>query len=119
MDRIEAELLIPGHGAPISDGVVLLDGPRISYAGPAAVAPGSPGAAVTRVATVMPGMWDCHGHLVGARQLDLNQVALTRAGACRTLRAGPARRARRRDYLDPRGGRARHLPGQGRRRGRA
>jgi imidazolonepropionase-like amidohydrolase len=92
MDRIEAELLIPGHGAPISDGVVLLDGPRISYAGPAAVAPGSPGAAVTRVATVMPGMWDCHGHLVGARQLDLNQVALepapVRAARCaRDLRA--------------------------------
>ena len=92
MDRIEAELLIPGHGAPIRDGVVLLDGPRISYAGPAAVAPESPGASVTRVATVMPGMWDCHGHLVGARQLDLNQVALepapVRAARCaRDLRA--------------------------------
>jgi imidazolonepropionase-like amidohydrolase len=92
MDRIEAELLIPGHGTPIRDGVVLLDGPRISYAGPAAVAPESPGASVTRVATVMPGMWDCHGHLVGARQLDLNQVALeptpVRAARCaRDLRA--------------------------------
>src|SRR5580658_1055352 len=92
MDRIEAELLIPGHGAPIRDGVVLLDGPRISYAGPAAVAPGSPGASVTRVATVMPGMWDCHGHLVGARDMDLNRVALepapVRAARCaRDLRA--------------------------------
>src|SRR5271170_4469346 len=92
MDRIEAELLIPGRGAPIRDGVVLLDGPRISYAGPAAVAPESPDASVTRVATVMPGMWDCHGHLVGARQLDLNQVALepvpVRAARCaRDLRA--------------------------------
>ena len=33
MHRIEAELLIPGHGGPIRDGVVVLDGPRIGYAG--------------------------------------------------------------------------------------
>jgi imidazolonepropionase-like amidohydrolase len=92
MDRIEAELLIPGHGAPIRDGVVLLDGPRISYAGPAALAPSSPGACVVSVTTVMPGMWDCHGHLVGARSMDLNLVALepvaVRAARCaRDLRA--------------------------------
>jgi imidazolonepropionase-like amidohydrolase len=92
MDRIEAELLIPGEGAPIRDGVVLLDGPRISYAGPAALAPSSPGACVVSVTTVMPGMWDCHGHLVGARSLDLNLVALepvaVRAARCaRDLRA--------------------------------
>src|ERR1700733_5888936 len=92
MDRIEAELLIPGEGAPIRDGVVLLDGPRISYAGPAALAPSSPGACVVSVTTVMPGMWDCHGHLVGARSMDLNLVALepaaVRAARCaRDLRA--------------------------------
>ena len=28
MHRIEAELLIPGHGGPIRDGVVVLDGSR-------------------------------------------------------------------------------------------
>src|ERR1700683_2097610 len=92
MDRIEAELLIPGRGAPLRDGVVLLDGPRISYAGPAAVAPESADASVTRVATIMPGVWDCHGHLVGARALDLSGVALepatVRAARCaRDLRA--------------------------------
>jgi hypothetical protein len=43
MYRIEAELLIPGHGDPIRDGVVLLDGALISYAGPAAAAPQHPG----------------------------------------------------------------------------
>ena len=32
MHRIEAELLIPGHGGPVRDGVVVLDGSRISYA---------------------------------------------------------------------------------------
>jgi hypothetical protein len=35
MERIEAELLIPGRGQPLRDGVVLLDGPTISYAGAA------------------------------------------------------------------------------------
>ncbi len=47
MHRIEAELLIPGHGDPIRDGVVLLDGAEIGYAGRAAVAPPTPGARVT------------------------------------------------------------------------
>jgi hypothetical protein len=43
MHRIEAGLLIPGHGGPVSDGVVVLDGPSIGYAGPAALAPPTPG----------------------------------------------------------------------------
>ena len=44
MHRIEAELLIPGRGEPVRDGVVVLDGPRITYAGSAAAAPQTPGA---------------------------------------------------------------------------
>jgi imidazolonepropionase-like amidohydrolase len=92
MHRIEAELLIPGHGAPVTDGVVLIDGPEISYAGPAALAPPSPSASLTRAVAVMPGMWDCHGHLMGTRTFDLNQLALEpqalRAARCtRDLRA--------------------------------
>jgi len=54
MHRIEAELLIPGHGGPIRDGVVVLDGSRIGYAGPAGAAPATPAALVTRVAAVDP-----------------------------------------------------------------
>lgn len=92
MHRIEAELLIPGHGAPVTDGVVLLDGPEISYAGPAALAPPSPSASLTRAAAVMPGMWDCHGHLLGTRSFDLGRLPLEpealRAARCtRDLRA--------------------------------
>src|SRR5580693_72054 len=49
MHRIEAELLIPGHGGPIRDAVVVLDGSRIGYAGAAGAAPPTPGAPVTRV----------------------------------------------------------------------
>lgn len=39
MERIEAELLIPGRGEPVRDAVVVLDGATIGYAGPAAGAP--------------------------------------------------------------------------------
>ena len=92
MHRIEAGRLIPGHGGPVSDGVVVLDGPSIGYAGPAALAPPTPGALVTRVTAVMPGMWECHGHFLGTRTFDLGHLPLEpealRAARCtRDLRA--------------------------------
>lgn len=92
MHRIEAELLIPGRGAPVLDGVVVLDGARISYAGPAGDAPDTPGAVTHRAAAVMPGMWDCHGHFTGSRVLDLSRlplepVAVRAARSARDLRA--------------------------------
>jgi len=92
MHRIEAELLIPGHGEPVRGGVVVLGGARIEYAGPGGTAPPTPGAAVSRVATVMPGMWDCHGHFFGTRafdpvQLALEPLALRGARSSRDLRA--------------------------------
>jgi imidazolonepropionase-like amidohydrolase len=88
MHRIEAELLIPGHGEPVRDGVVLLDGPVISYVGPAAGAPHSPAATVQRTETVMPGMWDCHGHFLGVRGMDLGRLPLepTPLRAARSVR---------------------------------
>ena len=76
MYRIEADLLIPGRGDPIRGGVVLLDGSLISYAGPAGVAPVTVEAPVTRAAAVMPGMWECHGHLLGTRSFDLGKLPL-------------------------------------------
>jgi imidazolonepropionase-like amidohydrolase len=92
MERIEAELLIPGSGEPVSDGVVIIDDVVISYAGPAGQAPATPGAVVHRAQTVMPGMWDCHGHFLGMRVLDLGRLPLEpvplRAARCaRDLRA--------------------------------
>jgi len=92
MHRIEAEVLIPGHGDPVRDGVVVLDGARIGYAGPAGMAPPTPGAPVTRATAVMPGMWDCHGHFFGTRTFDLSRLllepdALRGARCARDLRA--------------------------------
>ena len=92
MDRITAGLLIPGRGEPVRDGVVIMDGARISYAGPAAGAPATAGAAVHQAAAVLPGLWDCHGHLLGTRVLDLarlplEHVALRAARCARDLRA--------------------------------
>jgi imidazolonepropionase-like amidohydrolase len=110
--RFEAELLVPGRGEPIRDGVVVVDdvtgedssGPgvanpdvanpdaTITYAGPAATAPATPTATVVRARTVMPGLWECHGHFMGMRTLDfsrlpLEPVALRAARATVDLRA--------------------------------
>jgi imidazolonepropionase-like amidohydrolase len=90
MQRIEADLLIPGRGEPVRPGVVVWDGGVITYAGPAPGAPDAP--VVARAATVMPGLWDCHAHFIGVRSLDLAlipqlPVALRAARATADLRA--------------------------------
>jgi len=79
MTRIEAGLLIPGRGEPVPDGVVVVDGTRIGYAGPAVNAPtAEPGDEVVRVPVVLPGLWDCHTHLVGLRDsIGSEQLVLT------------------------------------------
>jgi imidazolonepropionase-like amidohydrolase len=74
MERINAGLLIPGRGEPVRDATVLIDGGRISYAGPAASAPATPGTVARSAATVLPGLWDCHGHFKGSRALDLARL---------------------------------------------
>ena len=58
VERIEADILIPGRGEPIRDGCVVLDGATITYAGPIAGAPTTPSAGVHRVPAVLPGLWD-------------------------------------------------------------
>ncbi len=77
MIRIEAELLIPGRGEPVTPGTVILDGSRIVYAGPRNGAPSTPGADVAEVATVLPGLWECHGHFIGATTPDLERIVTT------------------------------------------
>ncbi|MDQ4104031.1 MAG: amidohydrolase family protein [Actinomycetota bacterium] len=86
MERIEADLLIPGRGQPVPDGAVVFDGGVISYAGRSTQAPLTPQATVIRAPVVMPGMWDCHGHFLGVRSLDLSRLAVepiaVRAARC-------------------------------------
>ena len=92
---MEADVLIPGRGAPIADGAVVLDGLTIAYAGPRAGAP--PADELVRVPVVMPGMWECHGHFIGARTLDMAMLlsehpalsgARAAVDAARVLQAG-------------------------------
>jgi imidazolonepropionase-like amidohydrolase len=71
MIRIDADLLIPGRGESVRDGTVVLDGESIVYAGPASGAPLDERAEVVHAPVVMPGMWDCHGHFMGARSADI------------------------------------------------
>jgi imidazolonepropionase-like amidohydrolase len=72
--RIEADRLLPGRGAPVDDAVVILDGATITYAGPASDAPATPDAEVVDVDTVLPGLWDCHTHLVGLTTMSLSSL---------------------------------------------
>lgn len=74
MERIDAGLLIPGRGEPVRDGAVVFDGPRITYAGPAAAAPEVPDGSRRRAAAVLPGLWDCHGHFMGGRDFGLEKL---------------------------------------------
>ena len=74
--RIDARLLVTGEGPPLTDGVVVIDGASITYAGPAAGAPETPGACRASVPAVMPGLWDCHTHLFGLAEGVVNLEAL-------------------------------------------
>jgi len=70
--RIDADLLIPGRGEPQRDASVVLEDKTIAYVGPTAGAP--PAETTTRVPVVMPGMWECHGHFIGLRTANLEDV---------------------------------------------
>jgi imidazolonepropionase-like amidohydrolase len=76
--RVEADLLIPGLGDPISNGCVVFDGPTISYAGPIEGAPASvPSDLTINVPTVLPGLWDTHTHFFGLRNLSVEEQVYT------------------------------------------
>lgn len=69
-----ADLLIPGRGEPIENGCVIVEGTKITYAGGADDATPQYGELpTTRVKVVMPGMWDCHVHLLGLQKLDVSE----------------------------------------------
>lgn len=77
MLRIDADVLIPGSGEPISDAAVVVEDGTITYAGAATQAPGAKATESFEVPVVMPGMWDCHGHFLGITRLDLTEAMRT------------------------------------------
>lgn len=76
--RIEARRLIPGRGDVIDDGVIVLDEGVISYAGAATGAPDPADAEVVTTDTVMPGMWECHGHFFGVYTANIAEAFTSR-----------------------------------------
>src|SRR5256712_12835588 len=77
MQRNEADWLIPGHGESVRNAAVGLDGATIAYSGPLEGAPKSSGGNVVRVPALMPGMWDVHGHFMGIRTLNVEEIGRT------------------------------------------
>lgn len=78
MERIEADVLIPGRGEAIRNGCVVIDESVMTYAGPAESAPKTPSGVKThQVPVVMPGMWECHGHLMGLKTFNVEEAART------------------------------------------
>lgn len=63
--------MIPGSGEPIPHASVVLEGSTITYAGPRAGAPSTPGTGTVEVPVVMPGLWECHGHFFGVDRPDI------------------------------------------------
>jgi imidazolonepropionase-like amidohydrolase len=93
--RIDADLLIPGRGAPVRHGAVVVDGATIAYAGPAAGAPviesnGHAGPTEVKVPVVMPGLWDCHGHFLGEREASMEGIPRTHLATAAARSAGDA-----------------------------
>ncbi|HLF44352.1 MAG TPA: amidohydrolase family protein [Acidimicrobiia bacterium] len=72
--RIEAKRLIPGRGEPIDDAVVIVEDSVIKFAGTAADAPPAEGAGTITTDTVMPGMWECHGHFIGTYTANISEM---------------------------------------------
>lgn len=64
-----ADLLIPGKGDPIENGCLIIQGNQITYAGKASkVNERCADLPKTRVKVVLPGLWDCHVHMIGVHK---------------------------------------------------
>lgn len=69
--RISADLIIPGTGTPIPNGVVIIKNGVIDFVGTKSDEPVMSGeyALDIQVPVLMPGMWDCHVHFMGASDI--------------------------------------------------
>ena len=71
--RIDARRLIPGRGEPLADASVVLEDGKISYVGLSADAPDADQEIKTD--TVMPGLWECHGHFLGLLTANFDELS--------------------------------------------
>eukprot|EP01084_Bolivina_argentea_P157414 274320_1 len=71
--RISADLIIPGTGSPIRNGIIIIKDNIISYVGSATSAPNidcDPQLIkCIKVPIIMPGLWDCHVHFLGITKI--------------------------------------------------
>lgn len=70
--RIDAKRLIPGRGEPVDNATIVLEDGKISYVGPTDGAPSADNTVTTD--TVMPGMWECHGHFLGLLGANFDEM---------------------------------------------
>jgi hypothetical protein len=95
---IKADLLIPGRGDPMKNGVVIVEGKKIAYTGCEKSLPDEyKSIAVVYVPSIMPGLWDCYLHCFGFG----NEYSLD-AAARVPLTGGCQRRPRRSCYSSSR-----------------
>lgn len=76
MIRIDTDLLIPGRGAPIKDGTLVMEGESITYAGALADAPPGTPEKTMQVPVLLPGLWDCHIHFGTQTPDELGSVMM-------------------------------------------
>ncbi|CAK1367806.1 hypotheticalsprotein [Cercospora beticola] len=83
--RVDADLLIPGRGEPVKHAALIYEAiekasgkGKILFAGNKDDVPSKYAnvKASLHVPVLMPGMWDCHVHLIGQKDLNLEQIAL-------------------------------------------
>lgn len=72
---ITADLLIPGRGQPQKNACLIVTGSKISHVGPVEdVQAHFSHLHTTHVKVLMPGMWDCHAHLMGIMKVSVEAM---------------------------------------------
>ncbi|KAL2436568.1 Ochratoxinase [Exophiala dermatitidis] len=75
---INADLLIPGRGEPRSKmSVIVQDGKITSVQPTSSVPPPFKKLPTTEVPVLLPGLWDCHTHLLGATSFNFSELLTT------------------------------------------
>lgn len=82
---ISADVVIPGRGKPIRDGVVVIKDNKIVYVGKQIKLPDEFQYAFSRrthAPAIMPGFWDCHMHFTGVKDVTFPNLVLEHPAVC-------------------------------------